>query len=178
VTFTPDQEARLLEMLEKQAINEVLLRYSRGMDRCDRVMLESSYWPDATDDHVSYVGDAAGFIDYSLATVAQMRTAHRISNVWIEILSPTTARSESYFWAWHFVPSTEGPAEHIVAIARFMDHYEKREGEWRFSRRKLVLDGMFAAPDRPVEAFGELKLEGANRPDDPLYREFEDLGHG
>ena len=43
-------------LMDKLAVTEALMRYCRGVDRKDRETFESAYWPDATDDHVKYVG--------------------------------------------------------------------------------------------------------------------------
>ena len=44
-------ERALRVLLDKQEIHEVLMRYCRGIDRCDAELLHSVYHPDATDDH-------------------------------------------------------------------------------------------------------------------------------
>ena len=60
---TSERDPELQTLLDRQAIHDVLMRYSRGLDRHDRKVLESVYWPDAVDDHITYRGDAKGFIE-------------------------------------------------------------------------------------------------------------------
>jgi hypothetical protein len=58
----PERDPQLQMLLDRQTIHDVLMRYSRGLDRHDRKVLESIYWPDALDDHITYRGDPQGFI--------------------------------------------------------------------------------------------------------------------
>jgi hypothetical protein len=55
----PGSDPELQALLDRQAIHDVLMRYSRGLDRHERKVLESVYWPDAVDDHITYRGDRA-----------------------------------------------------------------------------------------------------------------------
>jgi hypothetical protein len=54
---TSERDPELQTLLDRQAIHDVLMRYSRGLDRHDRKVLESVYWPDAVDDHIRYPDD-------------------------------------------------------------------------------------------------------------------------
>ena len=62
-------EARLRELLDKQEIHEVLLRYCRGVDRCDRDMIAACYHPDAIDDHGDWVASALDAPDHIVKLV-------------------------------------------------------------------------------------------------------------
>ena len=70
------EQPQLQTVLDKQAMTEVLMRYCRGVDRLDRAMLESVYWPDAIDDHIRYVGNVAGFIDFVFDFLRGLRLGH------------------------------------------------------------------------------------------------------
>ncbi len=49
-------EAKLQDLIDRQEIWAVIMRYARGIDRLDRGMVRSCYWDDAIDDHHGYVG--------------------------------------------------------------------------------------------------------------------------
>jgi len=51
-------EDQLELLLAERAITRILHSYSRGADRCDLELMRSCYWPDGTDDHGSYNGEA------------------------------------------------------------------------------------------------------------------------
>ncbi len=79
-----------------------------------------------------------------------------------------TAGSEAYFIAHHRsrVPDSELPT--IVALGgRYLDRFEKRDGDWRLVHRILVKDWQDTRPysDVRVKAY---KVARADR-DDPSY---------
>jgi hypothetical protein len=59
-------ERALQVLLDKQEIHEVLMRYCRGIDRCDAELLRSVYHADAVDDHGQLNGKAADFIPWAI----------------------------------------------------------------------------------------------------------------
>lgn len=69
-------EARLRELIDRQDIYAVLLRYARGLDRMDRELLRSCYWDDAIDDHHGNVGSPDFFIDVTFANTSSNRIEH------------------------------------------------------------------------------------------------------
>ena len=48
---------------DHDAIRQVAARYARGVDRLDGDLMKSAYWPEATDDHGVFVGNAMAFCD-------------------------------------------------------------------------------------------------------------------
>lgn len=46
MTIGPEKLARLERLLDKQDILECLTRFSRGMDRFDKALYLSAFWPD------------------------------------------------------------------------------------------------------------------------------------
>src|SRR3546814_9393801 len=48
--------AELRKLLDKEAIREASLRYTRGIDRHDDEIMAQAYHPNATDDHGAYIG--------------------------------------------------------------------------------------------------------------------------
>lgn len=139
-----DAEALLRELADKQAITEVIYRYCRGLDRLDWPTLQSVYHPDAIEDRGDglFVGPAADLAKAALKSLAEAYTVsqHLIGNVLIE-LDGDTASAESYFQAYHrYVDRAgDGPTEMIMA-GRYIDRFERRNGEWRIARRKMALD--------------------------------------
>lgn len=166
------------DIIDKQSIAEVLFRYCRGIDRGDRAMVASAYWPDAWDDHMAMEGGLEAFLDFALETVRDIRTAHLLTNILIEIEDDGTARSESYVWAYHHM-KIEGGHEDVVFGCRYLDHLEKRGAQWRIIRRKLVMDYLTRAPTTAdMGAWGHLSLTGGHFPDDPLYEFLEARNEG
>jgi len=69
-----------------ETIRQAAARYSRGVDRLDVELMQSAYWPDATDDHGVYVGPAMPFCERVVSTHARYRsTMHCLLNHAIEV---------------------------------------------------------------------------------------------
>lgn len=129
-------------LLDERAIRDVVLRYCRAVDRRQMDAVRACYHPDATDDHGAYKGGVDGFIEHAAAGLARYeRTMHFTGNVIVELLDETHARSEAYTIAFHRLgPRKDRPArDHIVGF-RYVDDFEKRNGEWRIARRVCVFD--------------------------------------
>ncbi len=65
----------LARLLDRQAIEEVLARYCRGVDRCDVDTLASCSHSDGTDDHGTFVGNGQGFAAWATAGAAKVWAA-------------------------------------------------------------------------------------------------------
>lgn len=166
-------QAKLTELLDREAIRDCLYRYCRGIDRADEAALRSAYWPDAIDHHGAYSGSAEGFIQFALeAFKAKPRNVHQISNILIEFRSPGDARVESYFNALQRGPAKDGITRQFLLAGRYCDVFEKRGEEWRVAHRAVVYDWVEEQrlPDgSEEERFGPRKPAGAPFPDDACY---------
>jgi hypothetical protein len=165
----------LQSLLDREAIRDVLMRYARGIDRCDRSLLEGVYWPDAIDDHGNFRGSAAEFIDWCLPLLRERmdQTSHMLGNILIQ-LDGDSAAVESYFEAYHrFRPEAGQPYDAVLG-GRYIDRMEKRGGEWRIADRIAVYDWARDYPDSAdwssTDVIGlGLRIQ-SNRENDPSYR--------
>lgn len=163
------------ELLAKQAIRDTLCRYCNGIDRCDVEMLKSAYWPDATDTHGTFNGNAwefAGFITQSMRE-SMLRSMQHIGNVLIE-LDPDGchARVETYVMAYMQVEEA-GQQRDMLIAGRYLDRFEARNGEWRILDRLYVMDWNRNGPSTAIWDEGiyqSLTVRGARTPDDPWSR--------
>ncbi len=135
------KEDQTLEALwDREAIRNCLIRYCRGIDRCDREMLRGVYWPDGTDEHQTFSGNAYDFIDWCLPLTARAeRTMHTVSNVLIDMRGPR-AKVESHFYAYECLRKKDGTQFEMIVGGRYLDTMEKRGDEWRILNRLLVID--------------------------------------
>jgi ketosteroid isomerase-like protein len=131
-------ETAVTILQDKQAIRECLMNYSRGIDRLDRDILLSVYWPDAVDDHGVFVGAPEDFVDWAFAmhTTTHHSHQHAILNLTID-LDGDTAHTESYYM---FVSLNQTGTPWSIGGGRYIDRFEKRYGEWRIADRLCIRD--------------------------------------
>jgi SnoaL-like domain len=158
-------------LLDKHAIYEVLVRYCRGVDRCDEDLIRSAFHDDSYDDHGYWKGpghELAGFLADRLRK-ANSATTHSVTNVLIEV-DGDVARSEAQV---HATLIRRGSDEVDVVGARYLDRFSRRAGIWRIDHRTVVLDWQQtqvwqdSTPQVPTEGFAR----GARSPEDPSYAE-------
>lgn len=156
----------------KQACTDLVYKLARGIDRCDRDILLSVFHPDATDDHGQFKGTAVEFVDWVLPVVATMeRTQHFIGNVLIDV-DGNEAWGESYFIANHDMNGPDGSPIRYVVSGRYLDRFERRNGEWRIAHRGCVFDWNATHPK--TDAWDRIegpRRYGERNKNDPVYAE-------
>jgi ketosteroid isomerase-like protein len=133
-------ETRLALATDKQEITEVIYRFARAIDRCDKQLIASVFHPGATDDHGSFKGTAEEFADWVIPLLETMQfTQHAIANVLIEVKGDR-AFAESYFRAYHRISGADGEDRDLVAAGRYLDRFERRDGLWKINHRHCIFD--------------------------------------
>jgi hypothetical protein len=130
----------LLELLARREIEDVILRYCRGVDRLDRELVRACYHPDASDEHGSFSGGVDAFLDWAFPLLARYAsTMHFAGNVLIE-LAGDVAAAETYGIAFHRGASDE-PRFNLITGFRFLDRFERRAGgPWKIAARVAVTE--------------------------------------
>jgi ketosteroid isomerase-like protein len=136
--------------IDKQEITEVIYRYCRGIDRCDYALVRSCYHPDAIDDHGDFRGGVDDFIAYVEQGLQRFeRTMHFIGNVLVDVRGDR-ARAESYLTAYHHLgESRTKPERDFIAWLRYLDDFERRDGEWKIAARACVFEFSRIDPVHP-----------------------------
>ena len=162
--LTPDLIAFVREQKDRSDILKAMHRYTRGVDRHDRELMLSAYWPDAYDEHGVFEAGAADFCDWAIGWHAEFQNKHQhiITNHTIE-LDGDTAHGEAYYIFWG--ENKMGPP--TLAFGRYIDRFEKRNGEWRIAHRVCVNEkaGVFVDSRLTEEAESYLYKSGPNRRD-------------
>lgn len=158
-------------LADRFAIDEVLVRYCRGVNRCDADELRRGFASDATIDFGTGPHPVDGAIDRILANLRPMRmTQHSISNVLIRI-DGDQARAETYTTSLHIVGLPGQWAEMVIG-GRYLDRLARIDGEWRIAERVYVMDWNRQGPSTFQDSGGlyeSLKRQGGRWPDDPSY---------
>ncbi len=146
--------AQLQELSDRQAIHDLIARYSRTLDWLDDAGQAGCYWPDAAIDYGFFKGTAAEFVPVVMAVErASGRRWHMLSSLSVKLTSPTTAEGEAYGVALGFRREGEEPYKGNMYGGRYLDTYEKREtengAEWRIASRRYIMDWTLPMPDQP-----------------------------
>jgi hypothetical protein len=138
-TDTRDGQAAMLQALwDRQAIQDCVLRYCRGVDRFDRELILSAFHPDALDEHGKFVGHPDEFIDWALDQheKAHLSHQHYVLNHSCE-LDGDTAHAETYFM---FVSMNRAGKPLTMGGGRYVDRFERRNGQWAIAARACLRD--------------------------------------
>jgi predicted NAD-dependent protein-ADP-ribosyltransferase YbiA (DUF1768 family) len=166
---------------DRAAIQDLMARYARGVDRRDWDAVRVTFHPDAHDDHGEYKGGVDGFIAWvSQRHEKVVQSMHFLGNCLIEFLSDDVALVETYYIARQTYPADAAAARTMIAGAseavpmeaeiwgRYIDVAERRAGEWRTARRTVAFEVLQAHPktSHPLAAqWAQARRDG----DDPLY---------
>lgn len=158
-------EGLLQELADRDAIQRVMARYCRGVDRGDVELIRSVYWPDAQEDHGYFRGDVSDYLKAPRPQVVTM-LHHTLGQSSID-LTDDRAFCETYWSA--AVVLEDGPTLARI-FGRYLCDFERRDGEWKISERAVVHD---ITQEGPLGAEFRLSLDfvrGVRGPDDPVYR--------
>lgn len=152
-------DQRFREVLDKQAIQDVVLRYARAADRLDWQLAASCFHEDGVMDasfwkrpaHDEYADRINGLSMGHIGVWATL-TAHYMMNCLIE-LDGESAHVETYCVAFHRTrdgalptpllhPERLGGAEErdVWMGIRYVDRFERRSNEWKIANRVLIFD--------------------------------------
>jgi SnoaL-like domain len=166
----------LQELLDRRAIEDVLLRYARATDRCDEALLRSMFHDDATESHGGLMrGSAAEFCTKAIELLRGCGpTAHYVLNIVIEFAGADLAHVESYAIAMHRIAVGGVPYDSFFA-ARLLDRFERRGGVWRIAHRDVLYDWNRDVPSAEHWGFGIFGdpsgiVRGVKGRGDPVYR--------
>jgi ketosteroid isomerase-like protein len=158
----------LQELLDKQALYELVVRYCRAVDRADAELLRSVYHEDAIDEHGAFVGTREELVDFLGASTMDVERRpsplqHAISNALFEI-DGDVAYGETYVE----VRRVEGGVRYIEGHGRYVDRFERRDGEWRIAHRIAIAEYV-AAEDGRSAYDPETFVRGSRDRRDPSY---------
>lgn len=160
------EQTQLQTLLDKEAIRELALLYSRGVDRKDAQLLRTLYTDDATDTHGdTFDGSAADYVTFLERAFPYMRySGHHVCNHLISV-DGDRGEGEIYALAYHVIPDGAGGWKEDLMCVRYLDNYRREpDGRWRFARRVVIYDHREQRPlpelqdsDTPVTDSGILK---------------------
>ena len=128
-------------------IKNLIYDYARFLDLNRPEDQAVTFAPDGVADYAGtdVKGAEAIMAAVKPALQAWVASCHTITNVQVQMLTETTARSVCYLYAWRRVdPSGEGDYE---VRGQYHDELVRLDDGWRFARRTFLT--MAATPPRP-----------------------------
>jgi hypothetical protein len=141
--------AALQRLLDRQAIEDCVLRYTRGVDRGDEGLIRSAYHPDASENHAGYEAELERIVPFLFKVHARYSGyQHYVTDIAVEI-DGDTADADSY---WFCVLRQDDRGELMLSGGRYADRMERRDGEWRIVRREVSIIWQSTVPGGPATA--------------------------
>ena len=136
----PDDQSLDVFVAERE-ITRVLYRYAQGVDRRRFDQIAACYWDNGSDNRVD--GSIAQYIAWLIEVLPNVATStHQYTNVLIDVdLSSDSAQSEAYCLnASVFADPVANGAARLTTVLRYLDEWQRRDGEWRIFKRVVVRD--------------------------------------
>ena len=162
-------ETALGQVLDRQAISDCFLRYTRGVDRVDVDLIKSAFHPDAIDNHTRNIrGSVDGMLAWWLPQQEGRESAHHyVSNQTID-LDGDVAHVETYFFV---VIKLLGQTDATMGGGRYADRFEKRDGVWKIALRVVLSEWRVTADASAMTALHQAAIPvGARGPGDITYQ--------
>jgi ketosteroid isomerase-like protein len=155
-------------VLDKQEIHEVLMRYCRGLDRCDKALLLTVVQPDAVFVRGSSVVRGDEVVKDLLEIMTHsVRGLHTICNELIEVYGDT-AYSECY-WVSYSVTLRDGQEFTSETAGRYVDRWERREDRlWKIAYREFLIEWSRSEPAAARPLPRDFR-SGTRSSEDPSY---------
>lgn len=128
------------ELLDKQALYELLVNYCKAIDEGDADLLASVYEQEARHECDWFVGGVEGFV----ASVFSPQRCfdvnqHVIANAHFHI-DEDLAAGESRFFVHQYTSTGDGQGNLTSTSGVYHDRFVRRNGEWRIVHRRVVTE--------------------------------------
>ncbi|MEO7656678.1 MAG: nuclear transport factor 2 family protein [Sphingomicrobium sp.] len=155
-----DQNA-LATLVAKEDIRELVLLYSRGVDRQDLELLGTLYADDGTDTHGDrFDGSGTDYIAFLAKNFPHLKySGHHVCNHLISV-DGETGEGEVYALAYHVYADGKGGLIEDLKGVRYIDRYRKDQGRWLFASRIVTFD---FESIRPVPDMGTAAAPAADK---------------
>jgi 3-phenylpropionate/cinnamic acid dioxygenase small subunit len=127
------------EISDRIEINDLLIRYTRGIDQKDWKLLDTVFTPDAELDYVSSGGIAGGYpevrawLEKALAIFPA--TLHYVTNSEVT-LQGDRASARTAVYNPMFFRNPDGSMHHFAVGAWYVDELVRTKQGWRIAKRR------------------------------------------
>lgn len=157
-------QSAFAELEAKQALHELNARYCCGVDRRDRALLASLWWPDSTIDFGLFKGAGEEFAELICAPNPAVEISYHFASNELFDVDGDRATGRSYVIGMTSIVGGDGRTDQLVG-GRYLDKYARRDGVWKFTDRLFVIDWNVNQPGSAIWAEGIGALARRGRPD-------------
>lgn len=156
------------ELSDRLAIQDLIARYCRGIDRADYALVRSVYASDGVDHHTGFSGSADDFVAWVEKRSARLTgTMHNIGTHTATITA-NTAIAETYGTAHHWGDPHDDPTVNFTSGFRYLDRLRREKDGWRIVERFAVREWTRSDPGQLRVPEGQ-GFRGHRGPEDPLF---------
>lgn len=121
----------------RREIEEVVLRYCRGVDRADLELVRSAYHPDAVEHHPGFDGTFAEYMIWLETTIAKYDGLMHIVGNHLSTVKGDRAVAETYAMGVHWAGAIDDERNFTSGI-RYIDRMERRASRWAIAERWVL----------------------------------------
>ncbi len=134
-----DIERELHDLIAHRDIQAAINDYMRGQDRLLPEVQLRAFHTDAHVDCGIFAGGPEEYVKFAQGFLAALESSHHLIGQTSITVDGDNAEGEVYFLAQHRV-NEDGAEKDLFVAGRYLDHYQRRNGVWKISRRKEVID--------------------------------------
>jgi hypothetical protein len=168
--MSEERDPEIQRVIDRAAIEECLLRYTRGIDRHEVELVTSAFHPDALDTHGTFEGGPRDVAEWANEQHGLRWVSHQhyITNTSVD-LDGDVAHTDTYDFI--VLRRNDGTGQDIMG-GRYVDRFERRAGDWRIARRVVTADwiGEIPAGRGTMESLLGLYIEPRWDRDDISYQ--------
>ncbi len=131
-----DTEAAVRRVLDRAAISDLILRYSRGVDQKDWDQVASCFAPDAHLDYRLFRGGVEEVVASIRKGVEVFERTMHFMEPWVIEVTGDRASAETYGIAYHR-RNHEGKRKELLVRQRYLDELVRHGGEWLIQTRTV-----------------------------------------
>lgn len=171
-------DSRLQRLIDHFEIREVIEAYVDACDRCDTDAVKDVYHLDSWDDHGPMKMPGHEFAEACVRSLVDVWDScnHLLGQTRIKV-DGDSAGAETYFHASATRTTDTGERMLDQMMGRYIDRFERREGEWRIKERRAISEWSTSGPLGEDFMRGDLFLSGNRHPSD-IANEVLDLRPG
>ncbi len=145
-----------VDLETRAALTDLAYRYAQAVDRCDAAALVELFTADGRiggmDDTVPAFSGHDGLRQMvKQVDTSFLKTMHNVFNQTFERTQDERATGETYCVASHVIAKSDGSWDLLDMAIRYHNDYEREQGVWKFSRRRLEVEWIETRPVAPMD---------------------------